>query len=221
MKFLRAILILLMVATVANAAFNINTTLSATSLTLTTPLAVASGGTGSATAGDARTALGLSIGTDVQAYSVEHNEFAALAAVSAKGTIFTHDGTNQKQLAVGTNDYVLTADSTAANGIKWAASAGGGGGLPATTAKTTTYEATNADYFIECSTAGGAWTLTLYSAASNAGEILVITKTTSDASILTIDGASSETINGNLTDTIVDQWGSIMIYSNGTNWIKF
>ncbi len=43
------------------------------------------------------------------------------SALSAKGDIFTHDGTGDAGLAVGTNNHVLTADSAATNGIKWAA----------------------------------------------------------------------------------------------------
>jgi hypothetical protein len=46
--------------------------------------------------------------------------FARLA-VGGKGTIVVSDGTDPSWLTAGTNDYVLTADSGEAKGVKWAA----------------------------------------------------------------------------------------------------
>lgn len=43
-----------------------------------------------------------------------------------KGDIIVEDGTNAIRLGVGTNDQVLTADSTVASGVKWADASGGG-----------------------------------------------------------------------------------------------
>ena len=61
-----AMIVAIMAFNVAQGAYNISTTLSATSLTLTTPLATSSGGTGSATLSTARTNLGLGTGDAVQ-----------------------------------------------------------------------------------------------------------------------------------------------------------
>lgn len=55
--------------------------------------------------------------------------FDALAPTTTKGDLIVDNGTNNVRLAVGLDTYVLTADSTAATGVKWAAAAGGGSNI--------------------------------------------------------------------------------------------
>lgn len=57
-----------------------------------------------------------------------NRSFEQLAPSTTKGDLIVHDGTASARLPVGANDYVLTADSTTATGVKWAPAAGGGGG---------------------------------------------------------------------------------------------
>lgn len=53
-------------------------------------------------------------------------------AIDAKGDLIIGTGADAfSRLAVGTDAYVLTADSTAATGVKWAAAGGGGSSFPA------------------------------------------------------------------------------------------
>jgi len=51
------------------------------------------------------------------------------ATLTTKGDLLTRTSSAEARLAVGTDGQVLTADSSAANGIKWAAGGSGGGAL--------------------------------------------------------------------------------------------
>jgi hypothetical protein len=77
-------------------------------VTLANALPIASGGTGGTTAVTA---------------------FDALSPATTKGDLIVSNGTDNVRQAVGTDTHVLTADSTTATGVKWAAAGGGGGGF--------------------------------------------------------------------------------------------
>lgn len=55
--------------------------------------------------------------------------YNALSPNTTKGDIEVFNGTNNIRLPVGTDTYVLTADSTVAEGVKWSAASGGGSAL--------------------------------------------------------------------------------------------
>lgn len=71
-------------------------------ITASGTLAIVNGGTGQTTATSA---------------------FDALAPTTTKGDLIVHNGSDNIRVAVGTNTHVLTADSSQASGVKWAAPA--------------------------------------------------------------------------------------------------
>jgi hypothetical protein len=78
-----------------------------------TALPVANGGTGATSASAARTALGVAIGSDVQAYN---SKLADLAGITyAQGDILYYNGTNIVKLAAGTSGQFLKTLGTGAN----------------------------------------------------------------------------------------------------------
>ena len=88
----------------------------------------------------------------------------------------------------------------------------------AVTSTSASYTATTSDNFIACNANGGAITITLYTAVGNSGRQLLVKKTDSSANAVTVDGNSSETIDGATTYAITIQYESITIISDGSNW---
>lgn len=89
---------------------------------------------------------------------------------------------------------------------------------PTTSSKSADFTAdlTVDNYYV--TTAGGAVTMTLPAASTADGHEYTVTKTNSGTNTLTIDGNSSETINGATTLVMYEQYETVKIYCNGTEW---
>lgn len=75
------------------------------------------------------------------------------------------------------------------------------------------------EHYYLVSTSGGAVTINLPTAVGNKA-IFNFVKVTGDASVVTIDGNSSETINGAATKSLGSQYSKVRIVSNNSNWIE-
>jgi len=126
------------------------------------------------------------------------------------------------------DDEVLTY--TAASGLHWASAGGGGGGsLPpevkaeTTSSFTVSLTPSNASNFnsleviYAVSNGSTAVTATLPTAASIEGKKVHV-KRLGTANV-TVDGYSSETIDGSATFVLTTQYSSVTMISDGTNWI--
>lgn len=92
-------------------------------------------------------------------------------------------------------------------------------GLAITTVTSTSYSATTANYVIlvDDDTAGSTVTVTLPAASGNSGLQFNIKKIGSTANVI-IDGNASEEIDGGATATLTQQYESITIICDGSNW---
>lgn len=70
-----------------------------------------------------------------------------------------------------------------------------------------------------CNAGASDITLTLPTAAGHIGERFFFKRINSTAGNTIIDGSGSETIDGDLTYTLTNQWQMVEIESDGTNWI--
>ena len=124
--------------------------------------------------------------------------------------------------------YSLTMPSADAAG---SLTSNGSGTLSFTSA-VVTYLAKTADYTVPTGAAGtacqltvagsgGSRTLTLYAASGNSGRQVKVKKIDSSANTVTIDGNSSEQIDGATTQVISAQYTSLSLVCDGSNWHIF
>ncbi|MGE3278033.1 MAG: hypothetical protein AB7O67_23220 [Vicinamibacterales bacterium] len=84
----------------------------------------------------------------------------------------------------------------------------------AVAAKTTTYTVTTSDNVL---TASGTFTITLYAASGNTGRLLEIKNI--GTGTVTIDGNASETIDGETTYVLEQQYESVTLLCTGSGWV--
>jgi len=88
------------------------------------------------------------------------------------------------------------------------------------TSITSAYTVVTDVYYIRVDTTSGGVTITLPTAVDSAGRELVIKKINAGANNVTIDGYSSETIDGSASIVFNTQYENYTLISNGTNWEK-
>ena len=85
-----------------------------------------------------------------------------------------------------------------------------------TISSTTTLDATHCTVLVDASSA--AITVNLPAASGRVGRIYNIKRIDNSVNTVTIDGNASETIDGATTQTLITQWSTMTIQSNGTGW---
>lgn len=159
---------------------------------VTGALPIANGGTGQTTANPA---------------------FNALSPLTTKGDVLTYSTVNAR-LGVGSNNQVLTADSSQTTGIKWASAPSP---VLSVASKTANYTITTSDNIVLGDSSGGTFTLTLPTAVGNTN-LYTLKKIDSTATAVSIATTSSQTIDGITTAALTSQYESLQLYSDGSNW---
>jgi hypothetical protein len=82
---------------------------------------------------------------------------------------------------------------------------------------TGTHNADGSKDLLLANSSGGSVTVNLPAAALHTGRVITIKKT-SASNLVTIDGDSAETIDGETTQVLTENYQSLTIVSNGTGW---
>jgi hypothetical protein len=138
--------------------------------------------------------------------------FDNLSPTTTKGDLTVNDGTNNIRVGVGSNNQVLIADSGETSGVRW-------GATPASaltvTSVTDAYTVATSDDVVLCNSTTD-FTLTLPAASGNSGVLFRIKNI--NTNIVTVDGDGSETIDGATDLSLSDQYESVTVVCDGTEW---
>lgn len=92
-------------------------------------------------------------------------------------------------------------------------------GDPTVKPVTTTYTVDRTDSTVFCDATSAAFTVTLPPAAACKGFTVTIKKTDASANAVTVEGNASETIDGAANVSLADQYDTVKVQSDGTNFL--
>ena len=124
----------------------------------------------------------------------------------------TSEATNQRMVITGAGNVGINA--TAPNSTLQVT----GSLAMSVTTKTANATVAAIDFTLLCNNTTGPITLALPTAVGIGGRIYIIKKTSPAGNTVTIDANGTQTIDGNLTYTLINQYSSVMIQSDGVNW---
>jgi len=85
--------------------------------------------------------------------------------------------------------------------------------------KTSAYTISESDSTILVDATSAAFTITLPTAVGIAGRSYTIKKIDSSINNVTLDANGTQTIDGNLSYTLLGQWKAVQVQSDGANWV--
>ena len=119
-------------------------------------------------------------------------------------------------------DFFLFSDTSDGGALKKAnfdaLGGAGGSGDWTYTGQSANYTASVND-FVGMDATGGARTVTLPTSSGNAGKRIAVKKLDSSSNAVTVDGDSAETIDGAATFDLRQQYDTLVVVSDGTNWV--
>ena len=131
------------------------------------------------------------------------------------------DNTGQRLRNTGVAEVSGSAPTTPATGVVWldtASSGSGGTGIVSVREISASETITTSDNVVLVDATSAAVTVTLPAVSGNSGRVFHIKKIDASGNAVTVDGASSETIDDATTGILASQYDAIKIVCDGSEW---